>query len=116
MAKDEAAAPQAAPAFNEEVMKAAESVAKMDKKAESPPRREAKGGGGDLDDRIRAADRLFSEKRWGEALLAYRALLLRAPDHPLARTWRERVAVAEHAQTESTKPVAAPPPPQGTPP
>jgi hypothetical protein len=117
MVKDDAAKPQAAAAFDDELaaaesaLAAAESADKTDKNAEASPRREAKGGV-DLNDRIRAADRLFAEKRWAEALFAYRALLLRAPDHVLARTWRERVTVAEHAQPELSKPAAAPSPPR----
>ncbi len=62
----------------------------------------------DLDEDMHAAERLFSEKRWGEAAVAFRALLQRAPHHPLARTWRERVRVAERAHAEAAKPRVPP--------
>lgn len=52
---------------------------------------------GALAQRLREAERLFSERRWGLAAEAYRDLLRRFPEHPDAPTWRTRLA---HALTE----------------
>ena len=53
-----------------------------------------------FEERVRKAEKLFSEKKWGEAAAAFRALLAQAPSNPAAKTWRERVAAAESAQEQ----------------
>jgi hypothetical protein len=53
-----------------------------------------------FEERVRKAEKLFAEKKWGEAAAAFRALLAQAPSNPAAKTWRERVAAAESAQEQ----------------
>ena len=53
-----------------------------------------------FEERVRKAEKLFAEKKWGEAAEAFRALLAQAPSNPAAKTWRERVAAAESAQEQ----------------
>src|SRR6185369_2791711 len=48
------------------------------------------------------ADRLFSERRWIEAAVAYRDLLRQDPHNAEAPRWRQRLAAAEAQQAGST--------------
>lgn len=50
-----------------------------------------------LQERVRKADKLYEEKKWAQAATAYSALLVEAPSHPNAPTWRKRLYVAERA-------------------
>lgn len=53
------------------------------------------------------ADRLFAQRRWAEAAVAYRDLLRDAPRSPDSPRWRQRLAACEAAASA----LAAPPPP-----
>jgi hypothetical protein len=53
-----------------------------------------------FEERVRKAEKLFAEKKWAEAAVAFRALLAQAPSNPAAKTWRERMAAAELAQEQ----------------
>jgi len=81
-----AAAPRAAPAAA-----AGAKKAKASADAESP---------------VARADRLFAQRRWAEAAVAYRDLLREDPRSPDASRWRQRLAACQAAAA----PVAAPPP------
>jgi hypothetical protein len=60
-----------------------------------------------FDERVRKADKLYNEKKWVEAAIAYSALLAEAPSHPNAPTWRKRFVLAEHAAKSPPKGKAA---------
>lgn len=50
-----------------------------------------------LQERVRKADKLYEEKKWAQAAAAYSGLLVEAPSHPNAPTWRKRLYFAERA-------------------
>jgi hypothetical protein len=55
---------------------------------------------------VQRADRLFTERRWVEAAVAYRDLLRQQPNAPDAERWRHRLAAAE-AATATARPPAS---------
>jgi hypothetical protein len=50
-----------------------------------------------LKERARKAEKLFAERKWGQAAAAFRALIAAAPSSPSAQNWRERMMAAEQA-------------------
>lgn len=110
-----APAPSAAPAqqapepveYRARAKRSAEAESMADEILDSAPlrsadkeadRAEKKGAAKEsFDERVRKADKLYDEKKWYEALVAYRALLDEAPNHPSAPTWRQRFLLAEKA-------------------
>jgi hypothetical protein len=108
-----AAPAKAAPPASESRAKAKRAAATedlADEVAESAPlhsvsaekesdRADKKGGAKpeSLQERVRKADKLYDEKKWAQAAIAYSALLAEAPSHPNAPTWRKRFQVAERA-------------------
>ena len=104
-------AASAAPAASKRGKK---SIANEDKAPTAAPAKPADTRAAPADPALALASRadgMMRERRWADAVAAYRELLRRYPAHPAVAVWRQRLAASQAALAADTGQFAAPPPP-----
>ena len=92
-----AAAPSPPPAPPAPAVASSVSRPRAEAKASKSRANDAKPDAPPAETLVQRADRLFTEGRWVEAVVAYHDLLRQSPSSPDAPRWRRRMAAAEAA-------------------